>query len=124
MAYLDLSRPQGTAIATPQDLAADADASGFSGLEWQVVAIARRDRLSSLGAPTPIARLLHAVFGGKRANPRLADPRLEALRRVAVIAWHKGFAVPVGEVAAFHDAGYSVDQLETLLTSISRDRAA
>ena len=63
------------------------------------------------------------VFGTGSENP-IADPRLEALRRLAVHAWHRGFAVPQSEMDRFFEAGFSVDQLELLLTSISRDRAS
>jgi hypothetical protein len=64
------------------------------------------------------------IFGGERPNPKLADQKLEALRRVAVLAWHKGYALPRHEIRAFHEAGFTPDQYETLLASISRGRAA
>ena len=51
-------------------------------LEWLVVAIARRDRFSSLRRPGRLSTALRSVFGSP--NPMLADERLEALRRMAV----------------------------------------
>uniref|UniRef100_UPI00300F64A7 hypothetical protein n=1 Tax=Pseudomonas granadensis TaxID=1421430 RepID=UPI00300F64A7 len=63
--------------------------SGFSALEWQVVAIAQHDRLSSLEKPGRLAVALGVIFGGEVSNPKLADQKLEALRRVSVLAWHK-----------------------------------
>ena len=95
----------------------------FSALEWSVVAIARRDRLSSLRSPGRLSIALGAVFGD-RTNPRLADEKLEALRRMSVLSWHHGYAVPSAEVRAFSAAGWSLDQYETLLKSISAGRTA
>lgn len=93
-------------------------------LEWSVVALAQRDRLSSLQAPGRIAAAMGLMFGTRRGNPRLADPRLEALRRLAVLAWHRGYALPVSELKAFLAAGYTVDQYDLIQTSISRGRAS
>ncbi len=42
---------------------------------------------------------------------------------MAVLSWHRGFAVPVEELAAFFDAGYNTDQYETMLASISAAQA-
>jgi alkylhydroperoxidase family enzyme len=95
----------------------------LSALEWSVVAVARRDSLASLREPGRLGMAMAALFGG-RQNPKLTDPRLEALRRVAVLAWHHGYTLPVSEIKAFMKAGFSADQFETLLASISRGRAA
>lgn len=100
-----------------------APAASFSALEWSVVALARRDSLGSLRNPGRIAKAMAVVFGSRTENP-IADPKLEALRRTAVHAWHRSFAIPESEIERFHDAGFSADQLELLLTSISRDRSA
>lgn len=125
MAYLNFTPLEGTLVATPADVvAAPRTATGFSALEWQVVAIAQGDRLSSLEKPGKLATALTMVFGGQRPNPALADTRLEALRRLAVHAWHKGYTVPRAAIRAFHEAGFSSEQYETLLASISRGRAA
>ena len=95
----------------------------LSALEWSVVAVARRDSLASLREPGRIGMAMAALFGG-RQNPKLTDPRLEALRRIAVLAWHHGYTLPVSEIKAFMKAGFSADQFETLLASISRGRTA
>lgn len=125
MAYLNFSTLEGSPIAAPADVvAAPRTATGFSALEWQVVAIAQNDRLSSLEKPGKLATALTMVFGGQRPNPSLADSRLEALRRLAVHAWHKGYTVPRAAIRAFHEAGFTLEQYETLLASISRGRAA
>ncbi|WP_294333436.1 hypothetical protein [uncultured Sphingomonas sp.] len=124
MAYLDLADMAGNAAALPAFLASTREETKLSALEWQVVAIAQGDRLSSLEAPSRLSIALGVIFGGDRGNPRLADPKLEALRRVAVVSWHRGFRVPQSEIQRFYEAGYTPGQLETLLTSISRGRAA
>jgi hypothetical protein len=95
---------------------------GFSALEWSVVAIAERDKLSTLRGPGRMAMAMGALFGD-RHNPRLADPKLEALRRMAVLSWHYGFVVPGHAVRDFTAAGYTLDQYETLVASIGAARA-
>lgn len=93
----------------------------FSPLEWTVIALARRDRISSLSEPGPVARALGSLFGLGRQST-LADPQLEALRRLAVHAWHKGYKLPVSEIKRFIAAGFSPGQYETLLASIANKR--
>jgi len=106
-------------VATAQQpVAAHRPETRLSALEWQVVALARRDRLSSLREPSRLTRALATVFGETR-NPRLADPSLEALRRMAVLSWHHGYSVPSIEVRQFLAAGYTADQYELMVDSIS-----
>lgn len=98
------------------------DMEGFSALEWSVVAIAERDTLFTLRQPGRMAVAMGALFGD-RHNPRLADPKLEALRRMAVLSWHHGFTVSGQSVRDFTATGYSLDQYETLVASISAARS-
>lgn len=124
MAYVAFSELGGGDVMERAPATALADVASaparLSALEWSVVAIAWGDRLSSLRRPGWVARLIGGVFGGH--NPRLADPRLEALRRMAVLTWHCGYAVPPHEVRAFRDAGYSADEYELLVDSIATAR--
>ena len=123
MAYLDFAEPAAAlAPAFPRHDPLPVKAPSLTALEWSVVALARRDRLSSLREPGRMAKALAVVFGGSADN-RLADPRLEALRRVSVHAWYHSFAIPQFEVDAFYDAGFAPEQLELVLTSISRGRS-
>jgi hypothetical protein len=135
MAYLNFTELQGTPIAAPADvltgdvsiadiMAPESRTAGFTGLEWSVVAIAQKDRLSSLGTPGRLSVALGSIFGSQGGSARLADPRLEALRRLSVLAWHHGYSVPRHEIRAFHQAGYTPEQYEMLLDSISRGRSA
>jgi hypothetical protein len=98
------------------------DNSRLSALEWSVVAFAQRDSLASLGEPGRFAAALGSLFG--RRDRRVIDPRLESLRRIAVLAWHRGWQVPASELRAFVKAGFSLDQYELLQTSIARGRSA
>ena len=49
----------------------------------------------------------------------MAEQDTPALRRMAVLSWHHGFQVPASAVRAFLAAGFTQDQYETMLASIS-----
>jgi hypothetical protein len=117
MAYLDLEHP--FAAPSTRRTAEDAAAApGFSALEWSVIAVARRDRISSLSEPGPVSRAFGGLFGLGKTS-RLAEPRLETLRRLAVHAWRRGYALPASEVANFLKAGFSMAQAELLVASVT-----
>lgn len=97
-------------------------ASHFTDLEWSVIAMAERDGLASLRKPNAFWSLIGAVFGLKPAN-RLANDRLEALRRLAVLAWRHRWNVPADELDDFFAAGFSPAQFELMLGRISAVRA-
>lgn len=65
-----------------------------------------------------MSRALGSLFG-RGPSSRLADPKLEALRRAAVLARHRGFALPMSEIHHFHSVGFSEAQMETLVTSVT-----
>ena len=116
MAYLDtdsgFSSPRLAQMpATPQR-------ASFSPLEWTVIMLAKGDSLASLRTPGRLSRALGGVLGlGTRS--RLADPRLEALRRLSVHAWRRATSLPAAEVTRFFEAGFNATQLSTLLRSIT-----
>jgi hypothetical protein len=121
MGYLDLNAAYGQAApldAFTGHATARGEAAEFSALEWTTILFARRDGLSSLAAPGRFTRLVRRLFG-LAAKPRLADARLEALRRFAIFAWEHGYNAPKSELIAFKNAGYTVAQAETLLASIA-----
>ena len=76
----------------------------------------QRDTLRSLEGASRMSRALGSLFGLGTAS-RLADSRLEALRRAAVYAWRRGFALPMAEIDRFKAAGFVEAQLETLVVS-------
>lgn len=128
MAYLAFDPIHGSAapagtIAAASAAAADAPATRLSALEWSVVALARRDPLSSLRTPGRVAAAMAGVFR-RSTNRKLADERLEALRRLAVLTWHHSFTVPASEVKAFLAAGFTPAQYETMTASIAAARLA
>ncbi|WP_156361805.1 hypothetical protein [Sphingomonas sp. Leaf343] len=106
MAFLDLAfdLPR-AALATPAIGPVRATVSRIAPLERQVLHLAAADTRSSLNEPGRIARMLRWVFAVKTAN-RLADPRLEALRRFAVLARVHGDALPDAEVDRLIGAGF------------------
>ncbi len=118
MAYLSRIEPHD---AQPVALSAANDASrpepAFSNLEWSVVRLARVDSLWTIRTAGRLRRFWNWVVG--RGNPELANPRLEALRRMAVLTWHYGFTVPGDDVANFISAGFSPDQYELMAGSIN-----
>jgi hypothetical protein len=122
MAYLNFSESfsgPATEIPTPDAIApAPAPIADFSAIEWMVIGLAERDGLSSLSTPGRLARALGGLFG-VGASSRLADERLERLRRFAVLVRHHGWRVPTSEVKAFLTQ-FSVGQLETVIASATR----
>jgi hypothetical protein len=123
MAYLDLDNMFAPSVTgRPQTAqAGQTGPAGFSALEWSVIALAKRDPLRSLTTPGRVSRAMGGLFGGHAAS-RLADTRLEALRRLAVYAWRRGFALPAVEVARFLAEGFSPAQVETLVACTTGTR--
>ncbi len=95
----------------------DVSSADFSPLEWSVIRLARSDGLSTLRAPGRVRRFTNWLIG-RSGSPGLANERLEALRRIAVLSWHFGFTVPGDDVAHFLSQGFSPDQYELMVRSI------
>jgi alkylhydroperoxidase family enzyme len=107
----------GPAFLAPVSVPAAPPPARFSPLEWLVVALARRERPASLKRPGRIAQALQGLFG-RSVPAALADDKLEALRRMAVLSWRHGPAVPAREVDAFLAAGFSRQHYQAMLDSI------
>ena len=112
-------QPETQRRAAPSDMVGKAMPARLCGLEWSVVALAEQDRVSSLREPSKIATALNSIFGISLPN-RLANDRLEALRRVAVLAWHYRWNVAKSELQRFFDAGFSSDHYELIQQSIGQ----
>jgi hypothetical protein len=124
MAFFDFSQPlAGPLGQTVDSTPAKAVEAAFERLEWQIIALARKDGLHSLREPGRWRRFGDLVFG-KQPSATLASERLEALRRLAVEAWHRGYAVSLSALDAFRQAGFTMAQLELLLATISAGRSA
>jgi hypothetical protein len=99
---------------------AECPPADFSPLEWSVIRLARVDGLWTIRSAGPVRRWWNWLAG--RGNPALANPRLEALRRIAVLSWHYGFTVPGNDVAEFLSQGFSPGQYELMVNHIRRQR--
>jgi hypothetical protein len=118
MAYLARIEPQNAEpIALMGVPANDTARPDFSRLEWSVIRLARVDGLSTLREPGRWGRFVNWLMN-RKGLPSLANERLEALRRMAVLSWHYGFTVPGEDVAGFLSAGFSPDQYELMVGSI------
>jgi hypothetical protein len=81
MAYLDVRGP----IASAPVPSAIEAVAGFARREWDVIVLAQKDGLGSLYEPSRFSRVMSWLFGGS-ASRRLADPKLETLRRRGTMA--------------------------------------
>ena len=118
MAYLARIEPSPSqALAPPAVSAKSVTRSDFSSLEWSIIRLARVDGLSTLREPGRIRRFF-SWLTGLTGKTKLANARLEALRRIAVLSWHFGFSVPGEDVADFLSSGFTPDQYELLVTSV------
>jgi hypothetical protein len=121
MAYLAKIETQDSRpVALPAIAAIAANSNerpNFSPLEWSIIRLARIDRLWTIRTAGRLRRFWNWFVG--RGNPELANPKLEALRRMAVLTWHFGFTVPGEDVSEFISAGFSPDQYELMAGSIN-----
>lgn len=118
MAYLARIEPQtAEPIALMGVPANDIGKPDFSRLEWSVIRLARVDGLSTLREPGRWGRFANWLMN-RKGLPSLANERLEALRKMAVLSWHYGFTVPGDDVATFLSAGFSPDQYELMVRSV------
>ena len=85
----------------------------LTALEEAVVALAAFDHRTSVEPAGLVGRLALGLFGGHPSN-RLADERLEALRRFAVLYRLDGRLLPQDEHARLAEVGFSVDTVEQI----------
>jgi hypothetical protein len=95
----------------------DTETPFFNPLEWSVIRDARTDGVATLRPAGRISRFFSWLMG-RSGSPELANEKLEALRRMAVLSWHYGFTVPGDDVANFISAGFSPDQYELMVRNI------
>ena len=86
--------------------------SVFSRIEQTVIALGRSDSPSTR-RDTRFGLMMERLFGIQPAT-RLADPRLEALRRMALLLTLSQPALEAEEVDAFLARGFSWEQLLAL----------
>jgi hypothetical protein len=118
MVYLARIEPsEGASFATPAATRNPAPKTDFSPLEWSIIRLARGDAVSTIREPGPLRRFYGWLIG-RNLSRRLANERLEALRRIAVLSWHFGFSVAGEDVADFLSAGFTPEQYELLVSSV------
>lgn len=119
MAYLARIQPVHTALvpATSVPVEVAVPEAQFTDLEWSIIRLAKVDRLWTLRPSTRLRRFLNRLLA-RNPNPALANPRLESLRRMAVLSWHFGFTVDGQDVAEFIEAGFSLEQYELLVITV------
>jgi hypothetical protein len=126
MAYIDFAEPALAPLAPMSFAPAQPikeTAAAFSRDEWTIINLARNDGLSSLREESPFKDLLRQIFGIERKRP-LANPRLESIRRIAVLSWHYSYNVASSEIRAFFAAGFSPDHYDAMLAHIGAARVA
>jgi len=104
----------GEVVARPLDLLND--------LERRIVQLARGDGLVSLRPRRKRSWLAQLVLGPQAPSPVLANERLEALRRLAVLTWHHGYQLPVSALREAQQAGYSEAQVGAVIDMVARLR--
>lgn len=126
MAFIDF-RDDAAHAAPTLTLAAVAPAlrhaEPLTALERRVIEVAREDRLASLRPVRKRSWLARLVFGPQPPSPMLANERLEALRRLAVVAWHHGYQLPASALREAQAAGYSEAQTGAVVDLVARLRA-
>ena len=97
--------------------------SALTALEQSVVALSLFDPVSVFAPPTAITRIIAWLFGGRTTN-RLADDRLEALRRYCVLLRAGGATTPAEERNFLVAAGFSEAALHEIgrLIAVGRSR--
>jgi len=89
----------------------------LSSLDWRVVEIARNDGPRSINPDGKLVRFLRDFFGLPIAR-RLANEKLEALRRFSVRAWYWDL-IRTTDLRALMDAGYSSAAVFQILAHVA-----
>lgn len=111
------------AVASPPDhIRPIGIAEALTSLEHRVIELARRDGLETLHAPRKRGWFARLILGPQPASPMLANERLEALRKLAVQVWHKGYLMPPSALNEAHAAGFSEDEIGAVVDTIGRTR--
>jgi hypothetical protein len=118
MAYLNFSDALPLAAHLTPDAVRMGAPARFSGLEWSVIALARQDGLDSLDEPGRLSRTLGLLFGFGSSR-KLANPRLEGLRKLAVHGWREGHRLSPEVQAEARAHGFGADHIDLMLARIA-----
>lgn len=119
MAFIDFRDAAAHAALAPAPRAVEP----LSTLERRVIELAREDKLASLRPVRKRSWLERIVFGPQPPSPMLANEQLEALRRLAVMAWHHGYQLPASALREAQQAGYSEVQTGAVVDLVARLQA-
>ncbi|PNU06716.1 hypothetical protein [Novosphingobium guangzhouense] len=119
MAFIDFSDAALQALPTPLTQPAET----LDAMERRIVALARGDGLASLKPHRKRGWFLRLILGPTPPSAMLANEQLEALRRLAVRAWHHGYTLPVSALKEARQAGYSEAKIGAVIDTIGRNRA-
>ncbi|QNE07293.1 hypothetical protein [Croceicoccus marinus] len=97
-----------------------APAPRLSTLERRVIEIARTDALDTLKPPRRHGWFVRLFLGRERASPALANERLEAIRRLSVLAWHHDANPPPRALGEARAAGLGREQIDEILALTRR----
>lgn len=130
MAFIDFRAPEGTvttafgAGSPGAAIAPTAPVEEITPLEWRVVELAEADGRKSLLPERKRGWFARLIFGPQPPSRQLASERLEALRRLAVHAWHDGYLLPVSAIKDAMQAGYTELQAGRVIDRIVERRIA
>ena len=123
MAYLDLTQPlPGFLSIHGARLQPVRACDGLTDLDRMVIALSRNDPCSSLTAPGRFRRIFAYLFAMRLPNA-LADPRLEALRRFAILLRKQRAHLPEAETERLIAAGYSLAAVAEARRIVEREFA-
>jgi hypothetical protein len=94
--------------------------SPLTELDWRIVETARENGPRSLNPDGKFGRFLKSFFG-LPINRRLANDKLDALRRFSVRAWFWDL-IRTSDLRAFTDAGYSSNAAFQILAYVAASR--
>jgi hypothetical protein len=125
MAYVEFRTPADQPTGSTQGSRSPCDcesepASRLGRQEWSIVEFARNESLWTLNPNGLLQRIGRTLFGIRQPMP-LANPNLEALRRFALVAWHRG-SVGAAQLREFVSAGFSCADASLVLQHVTRRR--
>ncbi|MFC3215140.1 hypothetical protein [Novosphingobium panipatense] len=118
MAFIDFSDAALQVLPNPVDY----PLSSLTEMEQRIVALARADGLQSLKPVRKRGWLARLILGPTPPSPMLANEQMEALRRLAVRAWHHGYTLSASALAEAREAGYSDAKIGAVIDAIGRSR--
>jgi hypothetical protein len=118
MAFIDFAQPAAILPATTAVLVVPTMVEEFSPLEQRVIELSHDDGLESLQPPRERSWLKRLLFGPPPPSRRLANERLEALRRLAVEARHRGWQIRPSAISAARLVGFSDAQIGRVIDTI------